>query len=92
MARLEELRPGLQVTGIIPRQAVSIVAVKAMGAGAMELTYKRQDGQSGNQLLYASDAEELEIVSARRRWKFTADGAQFRLAAEAYRIHLCPSV
>jgi SNF2 family DNA or RNA helicase len=86
--KLDELKPGLQITGIVPQQAVTVVDVKWYGGVAVELTYKRANGTTGNQLLYAADVEPLETVARERRWDFTGDGELFRLVAEAYRIHL----
>ena len=88
MAILEDLKPGVKVTGIIPGQSVSVVDVKWHGSVAVELFYKRADGQPGTQLLYRYDEANLEIVESRRTWSFDADGDLFRLVAEAYRIHL----
>jgi superfamily II DNA or RNA helicase len=88
MTQLEALKPGVRVKGIIPGQSVSVVDVKWHGASAVELFYKRADGQANAQLLYRSDEPRLEIVETRRVRRFDADGALFRLVAEAYRIHL----
>ena len=88
MTRLEDLKPGLQLRGIVRQQLVTIVDVKWYGTAAIELTYKRADGHTANQLLYPDDAAPLEIVAAEQRWDFSADGALFRLVSEAYRIHL----
>ncbi len=88
MANLEALKSGIRVRGIVPRQTVSIVDVKWHGSNAVELFYKRADGQTGSQLLYRHDEANLEIIETRRTWRFDADGHTFRQAAEAYRIHL----
>ena len=88
MAKLEGLKPGVKVKGIIPGQSVSVVDVKWHGSTAVELFYKRTDGQPGTQLLFRDDEPDLEIVQTRRAWHFNADGDLFRLVAEAYRIHL----
>jgi superfamily II DNA or RNA helicase len=88
MARLEDLKPDTKVIGIIPGQTVSIVDVKWHGSTAVELFYKRADGQAGTQLLFRDDEPNLEIAETRRAWRFNADGDLFRLVAEAYRIHL----
>ncbi len=88
MAELEDLKPGVKVKGIIPGQSVSIVDVKWHGAAAIELFYKRGDGQPGTQLLYRDDEASLEVVQNGRTWSFNTDGDRFRLVAEAYRIHL----
>ncbi len=88
MVKLESLKPGGKVTGIVPGQAVAIVDVKWYGASAIDLVYKREDGQPGTQLLYRADEATLELVQTEQRWYFNADGATFRMVAEAYRIHL----
>ena len=88
MAKLEELKPGLRLKGIVPQQFVQIVDVKWHGENAVELFYKRSDGQPGAQLLFRNDEASLEIVEAREIWRFEARGDLFRLAAEAYRIRL----
>jgi hypothetical protein len=88
MAELQDLKPGVKVKGIIPGQSVSVVDVKWHGSTAVELFYKRADGQTGAQLLFREDEADLEVVEARRSWSFNADGGLFRLAAEAYRIRL----
>ena len=88
MTTLEDLKPGIRIKGIVPNQAVSVVEVKWHGSTAVELFYKRADGQPGNQLLFRNDEPKLEIVQTRQKWSFNADGDIFRLVAEAYRIHL----
>ena len=88
MAKLEDLKPGTKVKGIVPGQSVSVVDVKWHGSTAVELFYKRADGQPGTQLLFRNDEPNLEIAETRRAWHFNADGDLFRLVAEAYRIHL----
>ena len=88
MAQLEDLKPGVQVRGIIPNQNVTVVDCKWHGSTAVELFYKRSDGQPGTQLLYRDDESRLEIAEVRPVWHLSADGDRFRLVAEAYRIHL----
>ena len=88
MAVLEELKPGIKIRGIIPQQDVSVVDVKWHGSTAVELFYRRADGQAGTQLLFRHDESRLQIVESRRIWNLNADGDLFRLVAEAYRIHL----
>ncbi len=88
MARLEDLKTGSRVKGIIPGQSVTVVGVNWHGSTAVELFYKRPDGQPGTQLLFRQDEGSLGIVEAQTTWRFDADGELFRLVAEAYRIHL----
>ena len=88
MIHLEDLRPGGRVLGLIPGEAVTVIDARWHGATAVELTYRQADGQRAAQLLYRSDEPHLEIEESRRACAFSADGETFRLAAEAYRIHL----
>ncbi|MBU1746752.1 MAG: DUF3883 domain-containing protein [Chloroflexi bacterium] len=88
MAKLEDLKPGIQVAGIIPGQSIAVVDVHWHGSTAVELFYKRADGLPGTQLLFRNDESRLEIAAARATWQFNADGDLFRLVAEAYRIRL----
>jgi superfamily II DNA or RNA helicase len=88
MAQLEDLKPGVRVKGIVPSQEVSVVDIKWHGSTAVELFYKRANGQPGTQLLFRNDEANLELVQTQRAWQFNANGERFRLAAEAYRIHL----
>lgn len=45
MTSLEDLKPGLQLQGVVPQQLVTIVDVKWHGTAAVELTYKRAERQ-----------------------------------------------
>ena len=88
MAKLEDLKPGATVRGMLPDQLVSVVSISWFGSDALELTYKDAGGRVGNTLLYRSDESRLEIVQAGRPWSFDGDGSQFRLVSEALRIRL----
>ena len=68
--RLEDLKRGAQVRGLDPHQLVTVVDVQWHGANAVELFYKRADGQPGTQSLYRDDAAMLEVVQAGRAWFF----------------------
>jgi SNF2 family DNA or RNA helicase len=65
-----------------------VVEITWHGDAAVDLVYRRADGQLGSQLLYRHDEPNLALVQPRRTWRFEADGQLFRLIAEAYRIHL----
>jgi len=76
--RLEELKRGAQVIGIDPHQLVTVVDVQWHGSNAVELFYKRADGQPGTQLLYRDDAAMLKVAEAGRAWSFDGDGGLLR--------------
>ena len=88
MARLEDLERDAIVKGILPEQQVTVVDVKWFGSDVVELIYKNDGGNLGNELIYRDSEPSLEIVTAGRPWSFDGDGALFRLVSEAYRIQL----
>jgi hypothetical protein len=65
MTSLEDLKSGLKVTGTLPDQSVAIVDVKWHGSTAVELLYKRADGQPGTQLLFRDDESKLQHTTPR---------------------------
>ena len=69
MAKLEDLKRGAQVNGIDPHQPVTVVDIQWHGMNAIELFYKRADGQPGTQLLYRDSEPTLEVVHAGRAWR-----------------------
>lgn len=87
-AKLESLKPGATVRGIVADAAVAVVSVQWYGSEALELTYKTAAGRVANQLLYRDDESRLDIVEQGRPWSFDGDGALFRLVSEAQRIRL----
>ncbi len=88
MALLDDLIPGMMLKGIRPQTVVTIVAVTRHGADSAEIVYKDVAGGLGSQLVYRADTDQFEVVPSSLPWSFTADGAAFRLASEAYRIRL----
>ena len=85
--QLEQLKPGLRISGVIPAQVVTVLAALAHGNDAVELTYKSTSGQLGQQVVYRDDANALTVAQAGGR-SFAADAADFKLVAEAQRIKL----
>ncbi len=88
MTRLEDLKIGATLRGIVAHTTVTVVSVQWFGADALELTYKIPDGRVANELLQRWREPELELVTVGRPWSFDGDGALFRLVSEAQRIRL----
>jgi superfamily II DNA or RNA helicase len=88
VARLEELKRGAAVRGILPGESVAVVDVAWHGSNVVELTYKDAGGRLGSELIYRDREPTLEVVDPGRVWSFESDGALFRLVSEAYRIRL----
>ena len=88
MARLEDLKPGSWVKGVLPDALVQVIDAKWHGSSVVELTYQRPAGRPGNELLYRDREPTLEIAFAGRPWSFDGDGALFRLVSEAHRVRV----
>src|SRR5579864_5998470 len=88
MAKLEDLKRGATVKGILPDCLVTVVDVKWYGSAAVELTYKDPAGKPSVVLLYRDREPTLEIGETGRPWSFDGDGKMFRLVSEAQRISL----
>src|SRR5258708_38867674 len=88
MTKLEDLKRGASVKGILPDSLVTVVDVKWYGSAAVELTYKDSAGKPSVVLLYRDREPTLEIGDTGRPWSFDGDGKMFRLVSEAQRINL----
>ena len=88
MVKLEQLTTGALVSGLQAGGPVTIVATLWYGESVMEVTYKDDSGNLGNQLLYREHEAALEIQNKGLPWSFDADPAILRLVSEASRIRL----
>jgi superfamily II DNA or RNA helicase len=83
---IADLLPGALLRGVRPG-LVTVVAATPLG-DSVNLVFRDPDGNYGDRLLYPDDLESMSIEVPRSRWTFEADGAEFRLAAEAQRIRM----
>jgi len=88
MAKLEEIKNGASVTGILPSQIVDIVTIDWIGDQAINVVYRIPGGTVSETTLYRDDEYRLAIEQRGRAWSFDADGALVRLVTEANRIKL----
>lgn len=88
MTRLEDIRVNSQVRGLVANDTVTIKHAQMFGDQALEVTYADSTGHTASQLIYRDQESDLELVTQSRPLSFVADGALFRLAAEANRIRL----
>lgn len=88
MAKLEELKPGASIRGILPNSLVTVETVKWYGSDALELMFKGPTGKPDHQLLYRHDEPRLEIAESGKPWSFDGDASLFRVVSEARRIQL----
>ena len=87
MMKLESIVPGSRLAGILGDTSVEIIATRAYGPDAIEVTWRGPDGL-GERILYRDQEPLLREVSPGRRYAFDGDGNFFRLASEALRIRL----
>lgn len=88
MTKLEDIKNGASVTGIIPSQAVEVVSVEWIGDQAINLVYRVPGGGVSETTLYRDDEHRLDIEKRGLSWSFDADGHLLRLVTEANRIKL----
>ncbi len=88
MLRLEEVKKNAALIGVEPGQVVRVVTTEPVGPDSLTVYYKTPDGRLLERMLFRSDEAHLALAEAGRPWAFDAAGADFQLAAEAYRINL----
>ncbi len=88
MARLEDITIGCSVKGLVPNEAVQVIAIKWHGDSVLTVAFRNRNGGLEEQLVLRSDESSLEIEEDHLPWSFDADGDIVRLASEAYRINL----
>jgi superfamily II DNA or RNA helicase len=88
MTNIEDIKPGLALTGLEPGVVVSVIAAVPIGTGAVQVIYKLPDGTIRERLVGAADIHTLAVATAERPWSFSGDGEAFKLAVEAKRIDL----
>jgi superfamily II DNA or RNA helicase len=87
VSKLEDLQPGLRLSGVIPGQNVSVIAVQPHGDDTIELTYKTAEGELSQRVL-GRDAEENLAIAQLEARPLDAVAADFKLVAECQRIKL----
>lgn len=85
--KLEDLTSGLQITGVVPHEAVHVIYAQRHGADAVELTYKTSSGDLNQRVLFRRDESALAISTTGSR-SFDASATDFKVVAEAQRIRL----
>ena len=87
MLKLEDVKVGLQVTGIVTGHVARVVSVEPAGSDAITVIVKSELGVAEQQL-FRSDEVHLAIAEKNLPWSFEAPADDFKLALEAFRIEL----
>ena len=88
MVQLEQITKDTVLTGILPSEPVTIIHAEPKGSDTLEITYKDSSGQLAQELLTRDKQIQISIVGDSQGFSFDANGELFKLASEAYRIHL----
>ena len=88
MISIDDIKPGLSLTGLEPDLIASVIASVHIGTGAAQVIYKIPDGSIRERLVTASDIGTIEVATSECPWSFDRDGEAFKLAIEAKRIDL----
>ena len=88
MQKLEDIKPGARVAGIVPAGVVELKSVEWVGSQAINVVFRDSNGTVAEATLYREDEPRLKLESTGRAWSLDADGAMLRLVTEANRIKL----
>jgi superfamily II DNA or RNA helicase len=88
MARLEDLKAGAYLKGLIPGGTAKVIHLEGFGDQAVKVTYEDPQGHVSHRLVFRNEEPTLELVTTGRPGSFDGDGHLLRLASEAYRIRL----
>lgn len=88
MLKLEQIQKNAAISGLEPGKVVRVVTTEQVGDNALTVYYKTAEGNLLERMLFRTDEVNLSLAEAGRPWAFDAPGADFKLAAEAYRINL----
>ena len=88
MQKLEDIKPGARVAGIVPAGVVELKSVEWVGSQAINVVFRDPNGTVAEATLYREDEPRLKLESTGRAWSLDADGAMLRLVTEANRIKL----
>ena len=86
--KLEDIKVGARVSGIVPNGSVDIVAVEWIGSQAANVAFRSGNGNIEERTLYRDDEVRLRPEVRGKLWSFDGDGADLRLVTEANRIKL----
>jgi superfamily II DNA or RNA helicase len=88
LTKLEEIKNGALVAGVVPGQVVEVVSVDWIGGQAINVVYRVPGGSVAETTLYRDDEFRLDVEEGGRAWSLDADGSLLRLVTEANRIKL----
>ena len=86
--KLDDLQPGITISGFILEETFEIKHVDPLGPDVVAVYGVDSTGRMHNRTVSRAEAEAFQPAMGGRKWTFDADGNLFKLAAEALRIRL----
>ena len=86
--KLEDIKVDAVIEGIIHNNPVTVEKVTFIAPNTVSILYRTAKGNVAEQMLFRDDEANLSLIEKGRPWSFDADGASFRLGAEANRIRM----
>ena len=84
--RLEELIPGLKITGVVGQRPVEIVSIRWHGRNYVTVTHRDGEGHTDQTVLGRDHEERLQLPAETETSALEGDPQSWRLVAEALRI------
>jgi superfamily II DNA or RNA helicase len=88
MITINEIQPGMALTGLEPGVIVSVIATVPIGTASVQVVYKLPQGGIRERLVSSADINTIAVAIKESPWSFDGDGDQFKMAVEAKRIDL----
>ena len=88
MLKLEDIKVGAQVEGLVPGELAEVIAVAPVGTDALTVIYRAHSGSLHDQLIYRSSEASLSLAKSGLAWSFDSPSLNFKLALEAMRIQM----
>ena len=88
MLKLEDIKRGSQIAGLVPNAIATISVAEMVGENAVSVIYKLSDGSIKERMVYREDEPSLSLAKAGLAWSFDSPSRDFKLALEALRIQM----
>lgn len=88
MLKLEDIKTGMQVVGLVPDELATIIQAIPAGVDAFTVYYKTPSTPVAERVVFRAQEQELSVADSGLAWSFEAPSKEFSLALEATRISL----
>ena len=85
MLKLEDIRAGALVEGLLPGRSVTVIATIWHGDHDVEVVFHDSEKRLDRALLSRTDEKRLSVAAAEDSWPLDGDGRLSKLASEARR-------